>query len=277
MINRLDGKVKLHNGVEMPGFGLGVYKVEDGREVEQSVSAALEFGYRMIDTAAFYQNEAGVGRSVKQSGIKRDDIFITTKVWNDDHGYDETLRAFEKSMEQLQLDYLDLYLIHWPIQGKYKETWRAMERLYDEKAIRAIGVSNFHVHHLERLMTTANVKPMVNQIEYHPHLTQKEVKAFCEKEQIRMEAWSPLKKGRLFDEATIVELAKKYDKTPAQIILRWDIDTNVITIPKSINRERIKENADIFDFQLTEEDIERLNRLNKNERTGTNPDDFDPK
>src|SRR5690625_1731612 len=163
MINRLDGKVKLHNGVEMPGFGLGVYKVEDGHEVEQSVSAALEFGYRMIDTAAFYQNEAGVGRSVKQSGIKREEIFITTKVWNDDHGYDETLRAFEKSMELLELDYLDSYLVHWPVPEKFTDTYKAIERLYEEKLIRVPGVSNHHEEHLKKLENTANIKPVINQ------------------------------------------------------------------------------------------------------------------
>ncbi|MGM8215829.1 aldo/keto reductase [Bacillaceae bacterium W0354] len=274
-MDHLQGRVKLHNGVEMPGFGLGVYKVSEGQEVELAVSSALEYGYRMIDTATVYQNETGVGRVINQSNISRDDLFITTKVWNDDQGYDETLRAFESSLEKLKLDFVDLYLIHWPVKNKYKETWKALERLYDEKAVRAIGVSNFHVHHLENVMSRANIKPMVNQIEYHPHLTQQEVKTFCEKEQIQLEAWSPLKRGRLLDEPTIVELANKYDKTPAQIILRWDLQTGVVTIPKSVNPTRIKENANIFDFELSQEDIERLTALNKNERSGTNPDKYD--
>lgn len=275
MINDLQGKVKLNNGVEMPGFGLGVYKVEEGYEVENAVTSALQIGYRMIDTAAVYQNEVGVGNAVRQSGIDRSDLFITTKVWNDDQGYDETLRAFETSLNKLKMDYVDLYLIHWPVKGKYRDTWKALERLYDEKVVRAIGVSNFHVHHLENLMVVANIKPMVNQIEYHPHLTQPEVKPFCERENIQLEAWSPLKRGQLLNEPTIVQLAEKYGKTPAQIILRWDIQTNVITIPKSVKPERIQENANIFDFALSRDEVDRLTALNINDRSGTNPEKYD--
>ena len=169
------------------------------------------------------------------------------------------------------MDYVDLYLIHWPVKGKYRDTWKALERLYDEKVVRAIGVSNFHVHHLENLMVVANIKPMVNQIEYHPHLTQPEVKPFCERENIQLEAWSPLKRGQLLNEPTIVQLAEKYGKTPAQIILRWDIQTNVITIPKSVKPERIQENANIFDFALSRDEVDRLTALNINDRSGTNP------
>lgn len=275
MINDLQGKVKLNNGVEMPGFGLGVYKVEEGYEVENAVTSALQIGYRMIDTAAVYQNEVGVGNAVRQSGIDRSDLFITTKVWNDDQGYDETLRAFETSLNKLKMDYVDLYLIHWPVKGKYRDTWKALERLYDEKVVRAIGVSNFHVHHLENLMVVANIKPMVNQIEYHPHLTQPEVKPFCERENIQLEAWSPLKRGQLLNEPTIVQLAEKYGKTPAQIILRWDIQTNVITIPKSVKPERIQENANIFNFALSRDEVDRLTALNINDRSGTNPEKYD--
>ncbi|WP_153801888.1 aldo/keto reductase [Filobacillus milosensis] len=274
MINSLQDHIKLNNGVEMPGFGLGVYKAEEGQEVVNAVRTAIDHGYRLIDTASFYGNESGVGEGLREASVKRDEIFVTTKVWNDEQGYDETLKAFEQSLNRLSLDYLDLYLVHWPVTGKFRETWRAMERLYDEGVIKAIGVSNFHVHHLEDLMVAANVKPTVNQIEYHPHLTQKEMKGYCEQENIQLEAWSPMKRGRLFEDTTIKEIADKYNKTPAQVILRWDIQTNIITIPKSVNPDRIKSNADIFDFELTDEEIYSITALNQNERTGPNPDTF---
>ncbi|TFB24499.1 aldo/keto reductase [Filobacillus milosensis] len=273
-MNSLQDHIKLNNGVEMPGFGLGVYKAEEGQEVVNAVRTAIDHGYRLIDTASFYGNESGVGEGLREASVKRDEIFVTTKVWNDEQGYDETLKAFEQSLNRLSLDYLDLYLVHWPVTGKFRETWRAMERLYDEGVIKAIGVSNFHVHHLEDLMVAANVKPTVNQIEYHPHLTQKEMKGYCEQENIQLEAWSPMKRGRLFEDTTIKEIADKYNKTPAQVILRWDIQTNIITIPKSVNPDRIKSNADIFDFELTDEEIYSITALNQNERTGPNPDTF---
>ncbi|MFS0673962.1 aldo/keto reductase [Ornithinibacillus sp. 179-J 7C1 HS] len=274
MISSLDGKVVLNNGVEMPGFGLGVYKVEDGNQVVRAVRAAIESGYRHIDTASFYDNERGVGKAVSESGIPREELFITSKVWNDQQGYDLTLRAFEDSLEKLGTDYLDLYLVHWPVSGKFKETYRALEKIYEDGRVRAIGVSNFHIHHLEDLLVDCNIKPAVNQVEYHPHLTQVELKAFCEKENIQMEAWSPLKRGRLLDEPTLKEIGEKYGKSVAQIILRWDIQNQVITIPKSIKEERIRENADIFDFELTKEEMTKIDGLNINERSGSNPDDF---
>ncbi|WP_188208048.1 aldo/keto reductase [Alkalibacillus aidingensis] len=275
MGNELLNVVKtLNNGVKMPGFGLGVYKVWEDADARDSVRTAIDHGYRLIDTASYYDNEDGVGAGVKESSTNREEIFVTSKVWNEEQGYDETLRAFERSLKRLNFDYLDLYLIHWPVGDLFKDTWKAMERLYDEKLIRAIGVSNFNIHHLEKLMNQANVKPTVNQIEYHPHLTQKEVKAFCESEEIQVEAWSPLKRGQIFKDETIQSLAEKYGKTPAQIILRWDIDTNVITIPKSVNKDRIIENSQIFDFSLTAEEVESLNQLNKNERTGPDPEIF---
>lgn len=259
----------------MPGFGLGVYKVEDGDSVVHAVKAAVQCGYRSIDTASFYNNEKGVGQGIRESGIPREELFITSKVWNDEQGYEETLAAFDASLQRLGLDFLDLYLIHWPVKGKYKDTWRAMERLYKAGKVRAIGVSNFHIHHLKDLLSGANVKPVVNQVEYHPHLSQIPLKTFCEQEHIQLEAWSPLKRGQLLNEPTIVEIARKYEKTPAQIILRWDIQHNVITIPKSTNETRIKENAAIFDFSLDEEDMRRLDGLHCNDRSGTNPDSFD--
>ncbi|MFC4557655.1 aldo/keto reductase [Virgibacillus kekensis] len=274
MIKNLQDTVQLNNGIKMPGFGLGVYKVEDGETVVSSVKAALNYGYRSIDTASFYDNERGVGQGISESGVPREEIFVTSKVWNDEQGYEETLAAFDRSLEKLGLDYLDLYLIHWPVRDKYKDTWRAMEKLYGDGRVRAIGVSNFHTQHLKNLLPDCKVKPAINQVEYHPHLAQPELKSFCEKEGIQLEAWSPLKRGRLLDEPVIVEIAAKHDKSPAQIILRWDVQTEVITIPKSTKEARIKENADIFDFKLTEEDMERINGLNINDRSGSNPDDM---
>lgn len=277
MVKDLQSTVALHNGVHMPWFGLGVYKVTDQSEIVEVVSAALKNGYRHIDTASFYQNEEGVGKGIRDSGISREDIFVTSKVWNDEQGYEETLIAFDNSLKRLGMDYLDLYLIHWPVARKFKETWKALEKLYKEGRVRAIGVSNFHVHHLQDLMKDAEIKPMVNQIEYHPHLTQEEVHAFCKKEGIQLEAWSPLKRGILLDEPVLIEIGQKYSKTPAQIILRWDLQTEVITIPKSSNVERLKENADIFDFELTSEEMKQISSLNKNDRVGKNPNDLDQK
>lgn len=259
----------------MPWFGLGVYKVEEGPEVITSVKAALENGYIHIDTATLYQNEKGVGQAIKESGIPREQLFITSKVWNDDQGYQSTLKAYETSLANLGIDYLDLYLIHWPVRGKFKDTWRAMETLYKEGRVRAIGVSNFHIHHLKDLLSSAEIKPMVDQIEYHPHLTQPELHEFCKEEGIQLQAWSPLKRGTLLDEPTILEIGKKYGKTAAQVILRWDLQNEVVTIPKSIKPHRIKENANIFDFKLSPEDMDKINALNKNERIGSNPDKYD--
>jgi diketogulonate reductase-like aldo/keto reductase len=262
----------LHNGVKMPWMGLGVFKVKEGEEVIQSVKAALKNGYIHIDTAAIYGNEEGVGQAIKDSGVPRENLFITTKLWNTEQGYDTTLKAFETSMEKLGLDYLDLYLIHWPGKNKYKDTWRAFEKLYRDGRVRAIGVSNFLVHHLEDLLGTAEIKPMVNQVEYHPHLTQKDLHAFCKKEGIQLEAWSPLKQGQLLNDPTLTEIAQKHNKSVAQIILRWDLQNEVVTIPKSIKEHRIIENSNVFDFELTKEDMDRIDGLNQDSRAGSHPD-----
>lgn len=275
MRKTLQGTTTLHNGIEMPYFGLGVYKVEEGQQTEATVQAALQIGYRLIDTAAFYENEEGVGSAIRESGVPRKDIFVTTKVWNSDQGYDSTLKAFESSFNKLGLDYIDLYLIHWPVAAKYKETWKALERLYQEGAVKAIGVSNFQPHHLEDLMSTANEKPTVNQIECHPLLTQTELKKFCKKHDIKVEAWSPIARGRVLDHPVLVKLAEKHQKSPAQIILRWHLQHDVIIIPKSVNEKRLKENADIFDFELTAEDMNQIDSLNQNQRFGSDPDNFD--
>ncbi|RAK19394.1 diketogulonate reductase-like aldo/keto reductase [Anoxybacillus vitaminiphilus] len=265
----------LHNGVKMPWLGLGVYKVKNGDEVINAVKTALEAGYRHVDTAAFYDNEEGVGQAIKESGVPREQIFITTKVWNSDQGYETTLKAFETSLKKIGLDYIDLYLVHWPVKGKYKETYKALEKLYKDGLVRAIGVSNFHIHHLEDLMAECEIKPMVNQVEYHPRLTQKELHAFCKQHHIQLEAWAPLMRGGLSDEPTLLEIGKKYGKSPAQIILRWDLQHEVVTIPKSVTPHRIKENADIFDFELTAEEMEKIDALNMNKRIGPDPDNFD--
>jgi methylglyoxal/glyoxal reductase len=267
--------VTLHNGVEMPVLGLGVWKSPEGAVVEQAVEHAIRTGYRSIDTAKVYQNEAGVGKGIIQSGVKREDLFITTKIWNSDQGYESTLAAFEASLERLQLDYLDLYLIHWPVAGKYTETWQALEELYREKRVRAIGVSNFQTHHLDALLEKAEIVPMVNQVEFHPYLTQEKLRDYSKAHRIQVEAWSPLMQGHFLEEETILRLAKKYNRTPAQIILRWDIENEVVTIPKSVTPSRIEENANIFDFELEAEDHKILNQLNRDYRFGPDPDNFD--
>ncbi|MBG9767527.1 glyoxal/methylglyoxal reductase [Bacillus vallismortis] len=274
MATSLKDTVKLHNGVEMPWFGLGVFKVENGSEATESVKAAIKNGYRSIDTAAVYKNEEGVGIGIKESGVAREELFITSKVWNEDQGYETTLAAFEKSLERLQLDYLDLYLIHWPGKDKYKDTWRALEKLYKDGKIRAIGVSNFQVHHLEELLKDAEIKPMVNQVEFHPRLTQKELRDYCKHQGIQLEAWSPLMQGQLLDNEVLAEIAEKHNKSVAQVILRWDLQHEVVTIPKSIKEHRIIENADIFDFELSQEDMDKIDALNKDERVGPNPDEL---
>ncbi|MGO0062440.1 aldo/keto reductase [Brevibacillus fluminis] len=263
----------LQNGIKMPWLGLGVWRVKEGSEVVDAVKAAIAAGYRSIDTAAVYGNEDGVGKGIAESGVARDELFITSKVWNADQGYDSTLKAFDATMSKLGLDVLDLYLIHWPVKGKYKETWRALETLYKEGRVRAIGVSNFHVHHLEDLLDGAEVAPMVDQVEFHPLLSQVELRTFVKQHNIQLEAWSPLMQGNL-DLPLLTELSGKYGKTAAQIVLRWDLQHEVVTIPKSITPARIAENADIFDFALSAEDMEKLDGLNQNKRFGPDPDNF---
>ncbi|RXZ00137.1 aldo/keto reductase [Fictibacillus sp. S7] len=274
MIKSISDTTVLHNGVRMPWLGLGVYKAEDGQEVINAIQYALEAGYRSIDTASFYKNEEGVGQALMESGVPREELFITTKVWNTEQGYETTLQSFEESRKKLALDYVDLFLVHWPVSGKYKDTWRALEHLYKEGKVKAIGVCNFEIHHLEDLLGDCEIVPMVNQVEFHPRLTQKELLSYCKGKNIQLEAWRPLLKGELFDEPVLVELAKKYEKTVAQVILRWDLQNGVVTIPKSVNKERIYQNSDIFDFELSREDMEQIDRLNTNHRNGPNPNDF---
>ena len=269
----LNDSAELHNGVLMPRLGLGVWKVTEEGQVEQAIKDALKAGYRSIDTAKAYGNEEGVGQAIRDGGVPREELFVTTKVWNSDQGYESTLEAFEESRRRLGLDVVDLYLVHWPVKGKYKETWRAMEKLYNDGKVRAIGVCNFHIHHLEDLMKDAVIKPMVNQVEYHPLLSQTELRQFCQEQGIVLEAWSPLMQGNL-DIPAITELAEKHGKTAAQIVLRWDLQHGVVTIPKSTRESRIRENADLFDFELSPEDMAKLDGLNQDQRFGPDPDNF---
>ncbi len=267
---------ELNNGVRMPQLGFGVFQVPD-EETTAAVKTALEAGYRSIDTAAVYGNEAGVGTALADRGIARDELFITTKLWNSAQGYDSTLRAFDESMAKLGLERLDLYLIHWPAPklDKYVDTWRAFEKLYADGRVRAIGVSNFQPAHLERLLDASDVVPAVNQVELHPYLQQADVRAFDEKHGIATEAWSPLAKGgSLLGEPAIGDLATKYARTPAQIVLRWHLQLGNIVIPKSVTPSRVAENFDVFGFTLAEEEIEALTSLDRGERTGPDPDRF---
>jgi len=278
MINHLQDTITLNNGLQMPGMGLGVFQVENDATAEM-VKNAIEVGYRSIDTAAIYGNEAGVGEGIRQAlastGLQRGDLFITSKVWNDGLSYEETITAYEESLEKLGLDYLDLYLIHWPGKNKFEEAWRALEDLYEQGKIKAIGVCNFHVSHLQDLLKIAHITPVINQVEFHPRLQQAELRSFCEEHNIQMEAWAPLMQGGLLNHETISTIAEKYGKTNAQVILRWDIQNGIITIPKSVRKERMIQNADIFDFTLSDEEIAIINAMNLEQRVGPNPDDFD--
>lgn len=274
-ITDIKGSFTLHNGVEMPYFGLGVWQTREGNEVINAVKWAIQAGYRHIDTAAIYDNEEGVGEGIKASGVPREDIFLVSKVWNSEQGYDSTIKAFETSLQKLNTEYLDLYLIHWPVKGKYKETWKALEELYRQKRIRAIGVSNFLQHHLEDLLTEASIVPMVNQMEFHPYLVQQDLLDFCRSKNIQYEAWSPLMQGKIFELNVFKKMAGKYKKTIAQLVLRWDLQKGVITIPKSSKKHRILDNAAIFDFSISKEDMAILDGQAKGKRFGPDPDTFD--
>lgn len=265
----------LNNGYPMPKVGLGVYKMEDD-EMETAVQIALEAGYRAFDTAYFYGNEQALGKALNNSDIAREDVFITSKLWNDYQGYDNTLEYFNKSLENLGLDYLDLYLIHWPCEkdGLYIESYKALEKLYNEGKIKAIGVCNFNPHHLETLMKETTIVPQINQIEVHPYFNQQDVQDYCDKHDITVTAWMPLMRNRgLLDDSVITKLAEQYDKTPAQIVLRWHLAHDRIIIPKSKTPSRIRENYDIFDFNLELTEIAEIDSLNRNARQGKDPDD----
>lgn len=264
MLLTLESRAKLNNGIEIPRLGLGVYQSPPGEITLRAVRYALEIGYRHIDTAELYGNETDVGRAIQESGIRRDDVFITTKVWNSHQGYDSTLYACEGSLRRLGLSYVDLYLIHWPVQGLGDETWRAMIRVLQQGKARAIGVSNYRITELNELLDKSDVVPAVNQVEFHPFLYQEELLSFCKNNKIQLEAYSPLTRGKRLNHPTVVEIAKKYGKTQSQILIRWSLQHDVIVIPKSIHEARIKENSQVFDFQLEPNDMKLLDSLNEN-------------
>ena len=268
---RVDTKVKLNNGVEMPIFGLGTYQSLSGKETQAAVLCALEAGYRLIDTAAMYGNEEDVGEAVRKSGIPREKVCITTKLWNSDHGYDKALAAFETSRKKLGLSYIDLYLIHWPVEGLRNESWKAFETLLKERKCRAIGVSNYMIRHLEELLSNSSTIPAVNQVEFSPYLYQKDLLEFCRNHDIQLEAYSPLTKGYKLNDPKLVDVASKYSKSPAQILVRWALQKEVVVIPKSSRKERIYENSDVFDFTISPEDMRVLDSFNEDLRTSWDP------
>jgi diketogulonate reductase-like aldo/keto reductase len=273
-ISNIEGSASLSNKVKMPYLGLGVYQSKDGMEVINAINWALEAGYRHIDTATLYENEIGVGRAVRESGIKRSELFITTKVWNSDQGYESTLKVFDNSLKKLKLDYIDLYLIHWPVKGKYKETWKAIERIYKNGGVKAIGVSNFLEQHLVDLMNDSEIVPMVNQVEFHPKLILSSLLEFCNKKNIQFQSWSPLMHGEIFGIKLLGELASKYNKDVAQLVIRWNLQKGVVVIPKSVRKERIISNANVFDFEISQADMDKIENLNSNYRIGADPNDF---
>jgi diketogulonate reductase-like aldo/keto reductase len=270
MILNLESHAKLNNGVEIPRLGLGVYQSPPGKTTERAVSYALKIGYRHVDTAYLYGNESDVGKALHESGVSREEVFITTKVWNSDQGYNTTLQACERSLRRLGLAYVDLYLIHWPVQGRSIETWKAMVQLLQEGKARAIGVSNYTIVDLKEILQNSEdviVVPAVDQLEFHPFLYQRELLQFCKKNSIQLEAYSPLTRGKRLDHQTIVAVAKKYGKTPSQVLIRWSLQHDAVVIPKSIHEERIRENSHVFDFQLEPDDMKLLDSLNENLQT----------
>ena len=267
MALNLYSKNKLNNGIEIPILGLGVYQTPPGETTFQTVKYALDIGYRHIDTARLYGNEEDVGKAIRESGISREEIFVTTKVWNSDQGYNSTLKALENSLRRLSLSYVDLYLIHWPVQGRIIETWKALINILKDNKSRSIGISNYSIKEIKETMQSSNIVPSVNQIEFHPFLYQKDILQFCNDNNIQVEAYSPLTRGIRLIDSTITKIAKKYNKTSAQILIRWSIQHGLVVIPKSVHRNRILENSQIFDFNLGEEDMNQLDSLNEDLHT----------
>lgn len=266
-------KISLSNSVSIEQLGFGTFKIVDQQEANNAVMTALNNGYRAFDTAQLYNNEKILGEAFVNSGVARQELFLTTKVSNLNQGYEQTLKSFEQSLKDLQTDYLDLFLVHWPLKNHFFDTWKAIEQLYETKMVRAIGVCNFHQSHFELLKTRANIKPMINQIEIHPYLVQKELIEYLNKEQIAIEAWSPLARGRVVDEPLLINIGQKYQKSSSQVTLRWHVQKGLIVIPKSVNPLRIAENMQIFDFELTDTEMQQIDSLNEDFRTGPNPDD----
>lgn len=265
-------KISLSNSVSIEQLGFGTFKIVEQQEANNAVMTALNNGYRSFDTAQLYNNEKILGEAFVNSGVARQELFLTTKVSNLNQGYEQTLKSFEQSLKDLQTDYLDLFLVHWPLKNHFFDTWKAIEQLYETKMVRAIGVCNFHQSHFELLKTHANIKPMINQIEIHPYLVQKELIEYLNKEQIAIEAWSPLARGRVVEEPLLINIGQKYQKSSSQITLRWHVQKDLIVIPKSVNPLRIAENMQIFDFELTDTEMQQIDSLNEDFRTGPNPD-----
>ena len=270
----LDASTTLHNGVQMPWVGLGTWRASED-EAAQAVTTALDVGYRHIDTAAMYHNEPGVGRAIREHSVERGDVFVTSKIWNDDirGGADATRRALDACLERLGFDYLNLVLLHWPAEP-YADAWRGLEEAHQDGQVRAIGVSNFMVHHLQALLQSARITPMVNQVEFHPYLVQQPLLDFCAEHRIQHESWAPLMQGQITQVDEIQRIAAEQHKTPAQVVLRWDLQHGSVTIPKSVRRERIEENAQVFDFELAEAEMQALDALDRRKRFGPDPDDF---
>jgi diketogulonate reductase-like aldo/keto reductase len=264
-------RARLNNGVEMPVFGLGTYQASHGQVTRNATRTALDNGYRLLDTAAIYGNEMDVGLAVRECGIPREEIFVTTKLWNADHGNESAIKGFEDSLEQMGLSYIDLYLIHWPVQGKRRDSWTALEQLLRDGRCRAIGVSNYMEWHLKELLEDSSVVPAVNQVEFHPYLYQKELAEVCRSKGIRLEAYSPLTKGEKLNDPRLFSIASRYSKTPAQILIRWSLQKGNIVIPKSARKNRIIENADVFDFSISKEDMKILDSFDENLRTSWDP------
>ena len=252
----------LNNNIKIPSIGFGTYKSGSDEETSEIIKNALNLGYKLIDTASFYNNEIGIGKGIKESGLNREDIFLVTKLWNEDHGYDKTIKAFNESLKKLQVDYIDLYLIHWPNKLN-NETWRAFEDLYESGKVKAIGVCNFKECHLEELKKSAKIMPMVNQVEIHPFTIKNNIVNYCNDNNIKVIAWSPISRGRVLENELMIELAQKYNKSIVQIVLRWHMQRGIIPIPKSSNKDRIKDNIDVFDFEICSEDMKRINELDE--------------
>lgn len=267
----LESKVRLNNGVEMPVLGLGVWQIPSGRATQQAVRWALDSGYRLIDTAKLYGNERDVGVAVRESGLPREEIFVTTKLWNSDHGYDSALRAFDESLRRLGLDYVDLYLVHWPVPRARDDTWKAMERIFKEGRARAVGVSNYTIRHLDELAAVGTVPPAVDQVEFSPFLYQDDLILHCGKAGIQLEAYSPLTKGEKLNHPVLRRIAATCRRTPAQVLIRWSLQHGLVVIPKSARRERIEENARIFDFEIAPDDMRALDGLTEDYHTSWNP------
>ncbi len=268
----LESRISLNDGNKMPVLGLGVWQAASGRETRKAVAVALETGYRLIDTAKLYGNERDVGAAIRESGIPREEVFVTTKLWNNDHGYEAALRAFERSRRELGLDHVDLYLIHWPVPSLRDESWKALAKLHESGLARSIGVSNYTIRHLEAMASTSPVPPAVNQVEFHPFLYQEDLLGFCRRRGIQLEAYSPLTRGHRLTDPAITGIAAKYGRTPAQVLIRWNLQHGLVVIPKSVRPERIRENAAVFDFELKGEDMKLLDSLDESSHVAWNPD-----